>query len=87
LKNDSAVAVLEASRHPLAAVEWKPEAIHGVIEQVAARLELGMSKIAQPLRVAMTGTQVSPSIDHTIYLAGRDEALKRIDHALLLARG
>jgi len=30
---------------------------------------------------------VSPSIDHTIYLAGRDEALKRIDYALTLARG
>ncbi|MEW9623136.1 glutamate--tRNA ligase [Rhodanobacter geophilus] len=87
LKNDSAVAVLEEARGLLAAVEWKPETIHGVIEQVAAKLELGMGKIAQPLRVAMTGTQVSPSIDHTIYLAGRNEALKRIDHALALARG
>ncbi|MDE2086012.1 MAG: glutamate--tRNA ligase, partial [Xanthomonadaceae bacterium] len=87
LKNDSAVAVLEAARGLLAAVEWKPEPIHGVIEQVAAKLELGMGKIAQPLRVAITGTQVSPSIDHTIYLCGRDEALKRIDHALVLARG
>jgi len=87
LKSDSAVAVLEAAGILLASVEWKPEPIHGVIEQVAARLELGMGKIAQPLRVAMTGTQVSPSIDHTIYLCGRDEALKRIDHALTLARG
>ncbi|OOG43143.1 glutamate--tRNA ligase [Rhodanobacter sp. C06] len=87
LKNDSAVAVLEAARGLLAAVEWKPEAIHGLIEQVAAKLELGMGKIAQPLRVAMTGTQVSPSIDHTVYLCGRAEALKRIDHALTLARG
>ena len=30
----------------------------------------------------MTGTQVSPSIDHTLYLTGRDEALRRIDAAL-----
>ncbi|MDE2315497.1 MAG: glutamate--tRNA ligase [Xanthomonadaceae bacterium] len=87
LKNDSAAAVLEAAKGLLVAVEWKPEPIHGVIEQVAAKLELGMGKIAQPLRVAITGTQVSPSIDHTIYLCGRDEALKRIDHALVLARG
>ncbi|BFI95904.1 MAG: glutamate--tRNA ligase [Rhodanobacter sp.] len=87
LKNDSATAVLEAARVLLAAVEWKPEPIHQVIEQVAATLALGMGKIAQPLRVAITGTQVSPSIDHTIYLCGRDEALKRIDHALSLARG
>ena len=46
-----------------------------------------MGKIAQPLRVAMTGMQVSPSIDHTIYLCGREEALKRIDAALVRARG
>ena len=34
------------------------------------------------MRVAITGTQVSPSIEHTIYLAGRAEALERIDAAL-----
>ncbi|WP_201316156.1 glutamate--tRNA ligase [Dyella sp. EPa41] len=87
LQNDSAVAVLEAAKALLADVEWKPEPIHGVIEQVAAKLELGMGKIAQPLRVAMTGTQVSPSIDHTIYLAGREVALQRIDDAIAKARG
>jgi len=87
LKNDSAVAVLTEARALLTDVEWKPEPIHQVIEQVAARLELGMGKIAQPLRVAMTGTQVSPSIDHTIYLAGRVEALKRIGAALDRAQG
>jgi glutamyl-tRNA synthetase len=87
LKNDSAVAVLDAAKSLLAGCEWQPEPIHQVIEQVAAKLELGMGKIAQPLRVAMTGTQVSPSIEYTIYLAGRDEALKRIDAAISVARG
>lgn len=87
LKNDSAVAVLDAAKSLLAGCEWMPEPIHQVIEQIAAKLELGMGKIAQPLRVAMTGTQVSPSIEYTIYLAGRDEALKRIDAAIALARG
>ncbi|WP_266168964.1 glutamate--tRNA ligase [Dyella subtropica] len=86
LQNDSAVAVLEAASALLVDCAWQPEPIHQVIEQVAAKLELGMGKIAQPLRVAMTGTQVSPSIDHTIYLAGRDEALKRIDHAIAKAK-
>ncbi|WP_108471428.1 glutamate--tRNA ligase [Rhodanobacter thiooxydans] len=87
LKNDSAVAVLDAAKSLLAEAEWKPEPIHQVIEQVAAKLALGMGKIAQPLRVAMTGTQVSPSIEHTIYLAGRSEALKRIDAAIAMAQG
>jgi glutamyl-tRNA synthetase len=87
LKNDSAVAVLNQARTALAEVEWKPEPIHQLIEQVAARLELGMGKVAQPLRVAMTGTQVSPSIEHTIYLTGRAEALRRVDDALARATG
>ncbi|WP_017460426.1 glutamate--tRNA ligase [Dyella ginsengisoli] len=87
LKNDSAVAVLTEAKAQLADCAWKPEPIHAVIEQVAAKLELGMGKVAQPLRVAMTGTQVSPSIDHTIYLAGRDVALERIDAAIARAQG
>jgi len=87
LKNDTAVQVLQSARELLAGCEWQPGPIHQVIEQIAAKLELGMGKIAQPLRVAMTGTQVSPSIDHTIYLAGREVALQRIDDALALARG
>jgi len=87
LKNDSALAVLDQAKALLADVEWKPEPIHQAIEQIATRLELGMGKIAQPLRVAMTGTQVSPSIDHTIYLAGRAEALVRIDAAIARAQG
>jgi len=87
LKNDSAPRVLDAAAKLLAECEWQPEAIHQVVEQVAAQLELGMGKIAQPLRVAMTGTQVSPSIDHTIYLAGREEALRRLDAAKAIAQG
>ena len=41
-----------------------------------------MGKVAQPMRVAITGTQVSPDISHTVYLAGQAEALRRIDAAL-----
>jgi glutamyl-tRNA synthetase len=86
LRNDGAVAVLNEAKALFADCEWKPEAIHQAVEQIAAKLELGMGKIAQPLRVAMTGTQVSPSIDHTVYLAGRAEALRRIDDAIARAQ-
>jgi glutamyl-tRNA synthetase len=37
--------------------------------------------------VAITGTQVSPSIDHTVFLAGREQALSRIDAALAKIAG
>ncbi|MDF4004271.1 glutamate--tRNA ligase [Luteibacter sahnii] len=83
LRTDSAPAALATAKTELAALaEWTPEAVHGAVERVAATLDLGMGKVAAPLRVAMTGTQVSPSIEHTIYLCGREGALGRIDDAL-----
>ncbi|MGB8633846.1 MAG: glutamate--tRNA ligase [Rhodanobacteraceae bacterium] len=83
LCNETAPTVLKAAREALADLKaWQPQSIHEAISAIATQLELGMGKIAQPLRVATTGTQVSPSIDHTLYLTGRDEALKRIDAAL-----
>jgi glutamyl-tRNA synthetase len=74
---------LLAIRERLATLsEWTVEAVHGALQATGEALGLGLGKIAQPLRVAITGTQVSPSIDHTVFLAGRDESLKRIDAAL-----
>jgi glutamyl-tRNA synthetase len=83
LKTPTARAALEAAHAQFAQLgEWSVVAIHGAIEAAAASIGEGMGKVAQPLRVALTGTQVSPSIDHTAYLAGRDEALRRIEAAL-----
>jgi glutamyl-tRNA synthetase len=62
--------------------DWRPEALHEVIAIVAEELEAGMGKVAQPLRVALTGTSVSPSIDKTLWLVGRERSLQRIAHAL-----
>jgi len=73
---------LGKARELLAALpQWTAEAVGVALHDTAAALEIGMGKVAQPLRVAITGTQVSPDISHTVYLAGRDEALKRIDAA------
>ena len=83
LRAAGAKAVLDAARERFAALkDWSPVAIHGAVEELAAELGEGIGKVAQPLRVAMTGTQVSPAIEHTIYLAGRDAALARIDAAI-----
>jgi len=51
---------------------------------VSEALGIGMGKIAQPLRVAITGSQVSPDIGWTVYLCGREEALARLDAALAM---
>ena len=64
--------------------EWSVESIHTVIKATAEQLGLGLGKIAPALRVAITGTQVSPSIDATVFLAGRTETLARIQHAMSL---
>ena len=74
---------LRAVREALREVgEWRPEALDSVVRLTAEELELGMGKVAQPLRVALTGTAVSPSIDKTLWLVGRERSLARITHAL-----
>jgi glutamyl-tRNA synthetase len=83
LRTATARPALEAAHAQLAGLaEWSVENVHAAIEAAAAAIGQGMGKVAQPLRVALTGTQVSPSIDHTTFLAGRDEALRRIEAAL-----
>jgi len=62
--------------------EWTQFGVAEVLHDTALALDLGMGKVAQPLRVAITGTQVSPDIGWTVYLAGRAEALARLDAAL-----
>ena len=70
---------LQAVREGLAALDvWSPESVSAALHAVAEALGLGMGKIAQPLRVAITGSQVSPDISHTVYLAGQGEAVARI---------
>ena len=74
---------LSEVRTRLAAVaDWSPTGVDAALRATAEALGVGLGKIAQPLRVAITGTQVSPSIDHTVFLAGQAEALARIDVAL-----
>ncbi|MGV8940904.1 MAG: glutamate--tRNA ligase [Lysobacter sp.] len=79
----AARAPLADARDRLAKLtQWTADSVGAALHETAAALELGMGKVAQPLRVAITGTQVSPDITHTVYLAGQAEAVKRIDAAL-----
>ncbi len=79
------LAPLRALRERLAGLEeWSDAAIHAAIEGVAEAHEQKMGKVAQPLRVAVTGAGVSPPIDVTVRLLGRDKVLNRLDRALAL---
>lgn len=79
---------LARAREALAAVDdWSEAPITAALEALAASLELGMGKVAQPVRVAVTGTGVSPGIDETLALIGKEQVLARIDACLATVGG
>jgi glutamyl-tRNA synthetase len=59
-----------------------PAAMEHAFRALAESRGLGLGKLAQPVRVAVTGTTVSPPLFETIQLLGRERTLKRIDAAL-----
>ena len=84
----------EAGKQRLAAVharlekenDWTIPALEASLKEMAEELELGLGKLAQPLRAALTGTTTSPGIFDVLILLGREESLARI-HARLAHDG
>jgi glutamyl-tRNA synthetase len=64
---------------------WSAASIHDSVNAVAAQLGVGLGKVAQPIRVAVSGTSVSPPIDATLEILGRDTTLSRIQKAIAYA--
>lgn len=60
---------------------WDTEAIHALIAAQAEEAGLKLGKVAQPIRVAVSGGPVSPPIDQTLAILGRDETLGRLRKA------
>lgn len=58
--------------------DWNNENIKVAIEETAAKFEIKMGKLGQPLRVAVTGTGISPGIDDTLRLLGQKKSLARL---------
>lgn len=58
--------------------DWTLEALEAALKAMAGELELGLGKLAQPLRAALTGQTTSPGIFDVLVLLGRDESLARI---------
>jgi len=63
--------------------DWKGEALHQIVMDVTEELALKLAKVAQPLRVAVTGSGMSPSIDVTLELIGRERCLERMSRAIV----
>ncbi len=64
------------------AQRWDDPTIKACFETVMARFGLGLGKIAQPVRVAVTGRAVSPGIHEVLEVLGKERSLRRLDAAL-----
>ena len=84
-KKAGAVEALRAGKKALADVDWNAAAIEGALRPLSDELDIGFGKVAQPLRVAVTGSSVSPPLFESIELLPRERVLERIDHAIPVA--
>ena len=79
----AAIEPLEKIKEKLTALSvWDLHNTHQAIEQTATELELGMGKVGMPLRVAVTGSGQSPSMDVTLVGIGQKRTLDRIQKAI-----
>jgi len=84
--NAETAPILEAVRDALAALpEWRAPDIHTAVMAVAAEKGVGLGKVAQPIRVAVSGGTVSPPIDVTLGILGRETTIARLARALARA--
>jgi glutamyl-tRNA synthetase len=65
--------------------EWTKEAIHEVLANTAETQGLKLGKLAQPIRLALTGGAVSPPIDLTMVLMGSERVIERLDNVEKMA--
>jgi glutamyl-tRNA synthetase len=69
-----------------ALAEWSPTVLELAFQEVIGRHGLKLGKLAQPVRVAMTGTAASPSIFEVLDVLGRERTLARLERALAAIR-
>jgi glutamyl-tRNA synthetase len=83
LLKDNGLAMLELVREKLAAMpELTEQGIEDMLRSLANQNNVGLGKVAQPLRVAITGSTISPPIFDSVQLLGKEKTLVRIDNTL-----
>jgi glutamyl-tRNA synthetase len=78
LTADSRALLRELTARFEALPDWNAAALHATLEAFAQEKGLGLGKVAQPLRVAVTGGTISPPIDQTLTLLGQTRSLARL---------
>jgi glutamyl-tRNA synthetase len=66
--------------------EWSGETAHDLIKSICESEGVNMGKLAQPIRILISGGPVSPPIDLTLGLLGKEETLKRIGAGIAALR-
>jgi glutamyl-tRNA synthetase len=84
----AAADLLEALVAALREVQpWVAESLHAAVHALAEKRGVGLGQVAQPIRVAVAGMAISPPIDQTLALLGRERALARLEAAVRYIRG
>jgi glutamyl-tRNA synthetase len=87
LKKEGVVEMLTEIKARLASLpDWTLAALEKVVEDYCAEKQLGMGKVAQPIRIVVTGSTVSPSLNETLEALGRERTLQRFDRALVMLK-
>jgi glutamyl-tRNA synthetase len=88
LRKDAAVTnslLTDATASLESLSEWTPEAMEPALRAVAERHGVAAGKVFQPIRVAVTGSTVSPGIFEVLVQIGRDVSVRRLKEAAALA--
>ena len=62
--------------------DWREDRLEGAVRAFSEQLGVGLGKLAQPMRAALTGSAVSPGVFEVIAILGKDESLSRLSGAL-----
>lgn len=82
-KNNEGVAVLRDLKDILAKLDqWTHDSIEAAVKAYCDAKQLGLGKVAQPIRVAVSGGTISPPIFHSLTFIGKPATLARIDRCL-----
>lgn len=84
LKGDAkGLEMLKLFKNELGSIDpFTPENIEQAVKDFCEKHEVGMGKVAQPIRVAVTGGPVSPQLGQTLAIIGRDATTRRIDRCV-----
>jgi len=83
LKPDIAPLMQETRARLESTSEFTQKTLEGLFLRILDEKRIKLGEIAQPLRVALTGTSVSPGLFEVMEVLGKEKVLRRIDKALL----